>query len=376
MASPSQESTASESSVLDKTPVDSKVDVTTQAVLAWGTGQLSELVLDIHYDPSAATAFFKFRSTVFLKSLKTSLYLLIAPERIQSLTLEDLVEPASNPSGQAQSSNSTSMCLHFTLDTAADLVGPSFVGLTPKNKTAGQILDQLRLAAGALKLSVYISHKLLSKAQLLSLCRAVSQPDCRSTPGQADLKCLYHGKGGKVMCGGSIPVTSDQAPCLPRAVDDNPPSYDEAGLNPPTAGPPQPRNKKRRCDDTDDTTEGTELMVAMEAMCRKLLQEQKSELRNSIVSEMKQYVHEQLQELETRITDQIELQVERYGDKLEDRLAEDLQGLRDEISDQTEDEFYGLRIRLEDFVKEEIQEAEERVVEHIQSRATVHLEFD
>lgn len=372
MASPSQASTASESSAPDQNPNESKFDVTTPAVLAWETGQLSELLLDIHYDPSTKSAFFKFRTTVILKNLKTNLYLFIAPDRIRSLTLDESLEPKFKPSINAQSLSSTWTGLHMALHTAADLVAPAFAGLTPKNKASGQILDQLRLVSGALELSVYVSHKLLSKAHLQLLCGAVSLPDWRSTPGQADLKCLYHGKGGKVVCGGSV---SDPPPSLPNPFNESPPSYAEAGPSPPIADPSQLRGKKRRRDETDDATPDTGLMVAMEAMCRKILQEQKAELRNSIVGEMKQYVNEQLQVLETRMVEQIEKQVEAYGERVEDRLADDLQGLRDEIGDSTEDEFYGLRIRLEDFVKEEIQDAEERVIEHIQSRATVHLEF-
>lgn len=373
MASPSQQSTASESSASDQNPLDCKINVTTPAVLTWETGQLSGLALDIHYNPHDKTAFLKFRTTIFLKNLKTSLYFLIAPERVQSLALDESLEPKFKPSGDAQSLNSTWTSLHLTLDKAADLVGPAFSGLTPKNKTSGRVLDQLRSAAETLSFSVYISHKALTKTQLLLLCCAVSQPDWHSTPGQADYKCLYHGKGGKVICGGSA---SGLPPCPPQSTHDVPPSYEEAGPSPPIAGPSQPLHKKRRLDNADDSIQDTGLMSAMEAMCRKLLQEQKSELRDSIVSEMRQYVNEQLQKLETRMNEQIELQVEAYEDKMEDRLAEDLQGLRDEMADKTEDEFYGLRIRLEDFVKEEMQEAEERVVEHIQSRATVHLEFD
>lgn len=373
MASPSHESTASESSNQDQDSEDCRINTTTPAVLAWETGQLSELALDIHHDPTAKTAFFKFRTTIFLKSLKTNLYIFLAPERIQFLQLDESLEPKFKPPEHAQSLNATWTCLRLTLARAADLVGPTFVGLTPKNKAAGQTLDRLRMATGALELIIYISPKVLSRAQLLSLCYAVSQPDCRSTSGQADLRCLYHGKGGKVIRASDA---SDLMPCTPQSEDANPPSYFEVGPSPPIAGPSQPPNKKRRLDDTDDQTLGTELKAAMEAMCRKLVQEQKAELRNSIVSEMKQYVNEQLQELETRMTNQIEVQVERLGDKMEDRLTDNLQELRDEIGENTEDEFYGLRIRLEDFVKEEIQEAEERVVEHIQSRATVHLEFD
>lgn len=373
MASPSQESTASESSVPDQNPIDCNININTPAVLAWETGQLSNLVLDLHYDHSAKTAFFKFRATIFLKNLKTNLYLFIAPERVRSLSLDESLEPKFKPSEALQNSKATWTCLRFTLDTAADLVGPMFAGLTPKNKAAGQALDQLRLAAGALELSVHISHRFLAKEQLLSLCLAVSQPDCNSTSGQADIKCLYHGKGGKVICGGSTPAPP---PSLLEAADDSPPSYNETGPSPPFAGPSQPLSKKRRLDDADHTAQDTGLMIAMEAMCRKLLQEQKMELRHSIVSEMKEYLNEQLLELENRMTEKIELQVERYGDKMADNLADDLQGLRDEMSDKTEDEFYGLRIRLEEFVQEEMQEAEERVIEHIQSRATVHLEFD
>lgn len=378
MASPSQESTASESSAPDQSPVDCKINVTTPAVLAWETGQLSDLALDIHYDPADETAFFKFRTTLFLKNSRTNLYLFIAPERILSLTLDESLEPKFKPSGNAQSSNSTWTSLHLTLDKAADLVGPAFSGVTPKNKTSGQVLDLLLLAAGTLTLSIYISHKALSRAQLLSLCSSVSRPDWRSTSGQADLKCLYHGKGGKVISGGSASSDVPPRPPPPQSSHDIPPSYDEAGPGPPMADPSQPPHKKRRLDNTDDgdsTQQDTGLMAAVEAMCRKLLQEQKAELRDGVVREMKQYVDEQLRALETRVSKEIESQAGWYENTLEDRLAEDVQGLRDEVADNTEDEFYGLRIRLEDFVKEEIQEAEERIVDHIQSRATVHLEF-
>lgn len=378
MASPSQESTASESSNTNKDLTGYKIDITTPSILTWENEHVSDLTLDLHFDPPSRTAFFKLRATVTLKSQRTNIFLFIAPERIKSLALDESPEPRSIPSDVANKLGSTYACLHFNLDVAADLVGPKFVDFIPKNKTVGHILDQLRSAARVSAFSIYISHKVLPKTQLLSLCRIVSQSDFKSIAGQADLKCLYHGKGGKVICGGSVPTPSNEMAFLPQPSDENPPSYDEAGPSPPpvsTADSSQSANKKRRRDSTGTAGQSTELLMAMEAMCRKMLQEQKAELRSSIIDEMKQYVSEEIQELETRINKQIEEQVERYAEKQEDHLADGLQEVRNDVDDKVEDEFYGLRLRLEDFVKEELQDVEERVIEHVRSTATVHLEF-
>lgn len=357
-----------------------------QAVVTWdGCAQpLSDLTCDIRRYASSNTAFIKLRATVALKAptpAKTSIFVFVHPERIRAVVLEESPEPT--PQEIVKKLGQNTHCLRFTLDTPAALVGPADPEhIAPKNKSSGEILSHLRLLARETRLALYLPAKVVTKARLLSLCEAVTGDGLKSIAWQADMTCLYGGKGGRLI--------ND----APEELSANPPSYDE--LEP---GPPLPPTKHGKLcetppsplqysyDATDSGTQGpskkrrresgnsdaqTADLSAMEAMCRKIMGEMKAELKQDMSS--------QLQQLETRVMELLEQRLAEESARIEEHVDQQLLEVRgettDEISDKIEDEYYGVRLRLEDFVKDEVQDAEERIIHHIESSATISLQFN
>ncbi|KAI3394338.1 hypothetical protein diail_2890 [Diaporthe ilicicola] len=366
---------------------DINVSATPAAVTCEGrTRPFTDVTLDIRRYASNNTAFMKLRATVALKApatAKTSIFLFIHPERIRTLALDECPESASQEIVKKKLGQNT-YCLRFTLDRPADLVGPaSPENLSPKNKNSAEILHHLRSLARETRFAVHLPAKVMTKALLLSLCGAASGNELTSIAWQADLSCLYGGKGGRL-----IGVTPEDASV-------NPPSYDELEPGPPLppfnqgkpCGPspsspsqvftsadrsslPGPSKKRRRESDGLDATSAD--MSAMEAMCRKLMGEMKAEL--------KQDMSDQLQKLEATIMKRLEQRLGEESARIEEHVEQQLLEVREETTDEIgtriEDEYYGVRIRLEDFVKDEVQDAEERIVHHIESSATVSLQFN
>lgn len=386
MAGSSQATTASECSEAD---IPSRINIHTTAVVAHDDVH-TKLDLQLQYDRSNNTAFFKLRASLVLKDgKKTHVYLFLAPDCIKLLNLDESPDPDTIPPDLAKTLGSSFLCLRFTCSRPPDLIGPSKGGLTPKNKTVGLVLDQLRLLARSMIFSIYIPHQSISKRQLQSICDGINDKLLGTHPGQLDLATLYQGSGGvKVEVtrenGSDIALgathASDQGTTadsgaldvLPEVLCDSapsgdlPPSYDEESGPPPAASSssdPGPLTKKRRRDSSGTSVAADlspQLLTAMEAICRKLVREQ---------------VSEQIHALESRLTDKIHEIVTNHADMQSDHFQGEVQEVRDEVDGKIEDEFYGLRVRLEDFVKEEIEYAEERIVEHLQNTASVHIEF-
>lgn len=199
------------------------------AVVTWdGHSPLSDVTCDVRRYASTNTAFIKLRATLMLKApaplpSKTSLFLFIHPERIQEVVLDEPSEPTSQEAVKKKLGQDT-CCLRFTLDSPAALVGPaSFENITPKNKSSGELLRHLRSLARETKFTVHLPAKVVTKVRLQALCEAASGHGLKSIPWQADMTCLYGGKGGRLIVDG------------PEAPSAEPPSYDE--LEP---GPPMP----------------------------------------------------------------------------------------------------------------------------------------
>lgn len=360
---------------------------TAPAVVAWdGCAQpLTDVTCDIRRYASAYTAFIKLRAGVALKtpaSAKTTMFLFVHPERIRTLALDETPELASHDAVKKKLGQNT-YCLRFTLERPAALVGPaSAETISPKNKSSGELLHHLRSLAREIKFTVYLPAKVVTKARLLSLCEAASSDGLKSIPWQADMTCLYGGKGGRL-------IEDDLGD--PSA---NPPSYDELEPGPPM--PPtshgkqcavslrtsqyayvsvgsssQGPSKKRRRESGGSDAPPTD-MSAMEAMCRKIMGEMKAELKKDM--------SDRLQQLETTILERLEERLAEESARIEEHVDQQLLEVReettDEIGSRIEDEYYGVRVRLEDFVKDEVQDAEERIIHHIESSATVSLQFN
>lgn len=359
----SQESTASECSDTDSD--DYRLNVNTPVVVAW-EGQHSKLNLHLQYDRSTSTAFLKLRASLVLKAsspAKTYLYLLVPPERVQSLLLDDSPDPDTIPSDTAKILGSSFTCLRVSLNAVIDLVGPKSIGHKPKNQAEGRVLDELRSFVRSAAFSIFIPHQAVSKSRLLSLCYGISDRLLRSDSGQTDLACLYEGRGGI-----KIPITRKQEPtnqaasASQRTHGDNPPSYADAGPAPSgAAGPAKSSASKKRRRDSDATVELSDDLLAL--------------MRKMVREEVRVQVSEEVQKLESRLTDNLEHLINKHTDSERSRWTEELEMTRQEFDDKLEDDFYGVRMKLEDYIKEELTEAEERIIEHLQSTASVHLEF-
>lgn len=359
MAQPSQESTASECS--NTNSCEFKVNVNTKAVVLW-EGQHTQVDLHLQHDRSTSTAFFKLRASLVLKALspaRSFLYLFVPPERIQSLSIDDSPNPDSIPSETSKILGSSFTCLRIILTKTADLIGPKSVALKPKNQVEGRVLDELRSLVQSTEFAIFIPHQILPKAKLLCLSYGINDRLLRSDPGQLDLACLYEGKGGvKVTVGESDGTTRTVPDHLQRPSGDSPPSYAESGPCPPPAAEPSAlsASKKRRLDSSGTAELGGDLLAAM----RKMIQD-----------EVRIQVSQEIQKLEDRLTTRLDCIVEKHAE----RCRDELEGTRQEFDDKIEDDFFGVRMKLEDYIKEELVEAEERIVQQLQSTARVHLEF-
>lgn len=357
------------------------------AVVTWdGHAQpLSDVTCDIRRYASAHTAFIKLRATVALKApapAKTSIFLFVHLENIQSVALDESPNPTSQDAAKKRLGQNT-YCLGFTLDRPATLVGPAVPEkIAPKNKSSWETLGHLRSLARETKFAIYLPAKVVTKARLLSLCEAASSHGLKSIPWQADMSCLYGGKGGRLI---------EDSPEDPSA---EPPSYDELEPGPPlppivpgklcathpanlqhaydVVGPSgQGSSKKRRRESGDSDPQPADLS-AMEAMCRKIMGEMKAEL--------KQDMSNQLQQLENKVMERLEQRLAEESARIEEHVDQQLLEVREETTDEIgtriEDEYYGVRVRLEEYVKDEVQDAEERIVHHIESSATISLQFN
>ncbi|ORY67574.1 uncharacterized protein BCR38DRAFT_472943 [Pseudomassariella vexata] len=207
-----------------------------QAVSEWidndgatrSLGDAANVTMDLHFEPSASSAFFKLRVPCFLKhnntvsKSPTSLFVFITPDRIQQLAIED------EQSSHKNKLRNTTICLRFTLTKPCDLVGPRhMVPLRAKNAKEGAVLDSLRALAQQTCFAVRIACRVLSKAQRHTLARAVSSsPGLAPTAGHDSLSSLYNGKGGIVH---QFDGDKDKN-------EDCPPAY--ADIGPPAPAPP------------------------------------------------------------------------------------------------------------------------------------------
>jgi hypothetical protein len=398
---------ADSSAAVDSSSDD--VGISTPAIAAWGSGAtLTDVTFDIRRVASNNTAFFKLRIALILKSspsTKVAFYLFVHPERIRSLGLGgseiETVSDAATALDVARNKLGTVVAyLEFVLDRPADLIGPKGMGLTPKNKVSGDVFDSLRALSRQNRFAIYFPQNVVSRAQLISLCHAACDGALKSVVRHADIASLYRGKGGQVITDPSVDsVVADDA----GTISVSPPSYDEIGPGPPPApftAPDDVASKKRRRSSSLGSTGGRVDLRNLEMTWRKMMDEQRSELFRAmeaqqnklydrLLADLKPCIAQEIGQLETRILDQLEQrsaqQAEQQRQQQED-VDQNIEALReevtqlvddkvDEVDGRVEDEFYGLRLRLEEFIKEEVAETEARVIEHLESAATISLQF-
>lgn len=387
------------------------VDISAQsAVATWAADnqacrRLDALKLHIFHDPSTNAAFFKLRApvtyqTATTKSKKTTaVWLFIAPERIATLALQgddEIDEAARKQLGP------NAVCLRFDLNRPATLVLPPDIDQNRKEQTNDETLNALQSLARATSfaISAGLPGRIVSQAQLLSLCTAASRSwgssctDLSPTRGglvsskhAADTVSLYGGKGGTVIEGESL------AKLAVTGHEVSPPPYADVGASPPSVPASWPDKKRRRRASSDAGPEigrqhlgkSMELKTALEdfksAQKSELKRDLKSELLVELKAELKQELRAELKdelkaelknelivEVETRIFERIEQRLQEQADDFDTQLYDVRHEFGGTIYSEVEDQTYAVRQELEDFVKDEMDEAEARVEDRIIDR--------
>ncbi|KAK7751865.1 hypothetical protein SLS62_006166 [Diatrype stigma] len=333
---------------------NSDIDVTAQpAAVAWrdtdGQDQsLSQVNLDLHYNVRSCKAFFKVRAAVALKAharaRKTNIFLFIYPERIRAVALDE-----SPCAAEAKTLGPDAIGLRFELTRASALVVPKD-SLAPRNQASGSVLDSMRALAKQTTFVVYssIPCRTLPRQRLISLCEAASRNELSSLAAHSNSSSLYAGVGGRVIEGDSFGDSA--APTViegqgkghdPAALEvpaENPPSYDEL---PPRSHPEGPGPYKRRRVSSPEPVKSGLDRKYIEDICAHVIDNKLSDLRRDVTK--------QLQELEARVMEYVD-----------ESLLLQRKDMTEDISAKIEDEYYGVKLDLQSYVREEVEEAEGR----------------
>lgn len=381
------------------------IDVTAQpAIASWthpsGTRQcLDALRFHIYHDPSTNSAFFKLRATVTFKATgvrpkrTTAAWLHIAPERVETITLED---ENSVDEGMSKKLGATTVCWHFTLNRPGTLVLPPDYDVKSKGHQSDNPLDGLWVLARATSFSIYacLPARTVSRGRLIALCTAASagnktagttaeaaSTDVRlaSNKHTADTASLYGGKGGHV-----VELDCLQSPGL-AGNGASPPPYSDVGPSPPFVADAPTGKKRRRTSSGDSATESgqddSEAIEDKKAFVKaqkdnfkaelkaELMMELKADLKAELKDELKkELVSEVMPELERRILGRVEERLVEHSDDLEKQLYDLRHEVGSTVYSEVEDQTYMARKELQDFVQEEMQEAQRQVEERIVDR--------
>ncbi|GAP90062.2 putative phosphatidylethanolamine methyltransferase [Rosellinia necatrix] len=333
------------------------IDITAQpAVLTWRTSDgenkcLSHLNLDLHYHVRSNKAFFKLRAAVALKShprsRTTAVFLIVHPERIRALVLDD-----SPCAPEAKTLGPETVCLHFELSRLPALVVPK-ESLAPRNQASGNLLDSLREAVRQGTFSVYakIPCRRLPRQRLLALCGAASRNELRSIAAHSNISSLYSGAGGECIEGDSLSLPDSTTlsavnESTTEPLMENPPSYDEVGSGPPPIVPNP--HKRRRL-----SVPGPE-PASLERLDRKYIEDICTHIIDNRLGQIRRDMAKELQDLENRVIGYVD-----------EQLILQRQETTEDLGHQTEDEYYGLKLDLQNYVREEIEEAEGRILDHL-----------
>ncbi|KAL1853920.1 hypothetical protein Daus18300_011662 [Diaporthe australafricana] len=343
----------------------------------------SPVSFDMTFDSTTKSIFLRLRVVVQIhrdSSNKTPLYLYIGPDDIETITCRD-----SHQSPAASTANR----LDIRLRSPVALIGPPF-RLRPSNKARANVVNCARDLAMRREFSILIQEGLISEPQSTAIREAVYS-EYRSSEN-LDLASLYGGLGGKQL-GPKAPETG------PAPEDDGtempPPSYDQVDAPPPMAplwqeSDPEPSSKKRRL--STSTADPTTSLLAVETICRKLIAEQQAkteqtlramedrltthldsrynclqresqEARNELSSELNSRMSElrgQVDELKQKVDGHNETMVEEL-----EKLSEEIQVVSDDIESRVDfrvdDTAVGVKIELEDFIRDELKDVEEAV---------------
>ncbi|KUI65116.1 hypothetical protein VM1G_00075 [Cytospora mali] len=356
----------------------------------------SPIHLNLFFDSSSNTAFFKLRIAVVLEGatpqdeVKTFVYVFIHPEHVLSLEQEEAETlPGSTIGPAARLSFRKIMCLRFVLSKPASVVAPVDVPVRPKSTADVQLLNTLELLVQQNSLAIHVALNALPNPKLLeTLCRASSNGSMKSHPKHADLSGLYGGRGGRlVQCLNGLIRSGDDGKGKEReqekatAAEDTdhleiPPAYKEAEPLPLSTAvpvPPPDFSRKRRRVSFESASPATDNSNILD-ICAKLLARQQVEMQNGLLAHMderlKQMEDRLVERLDQRLDDRLEELKSDICGQVEERMDDRIDGVTADvdalIDERIEDSVLGIKIDLESFVKDEVRNVEDDIRDDLQ----------
>ncbi|KUI64104.1 hypothetical protein VM1G_10878 [Cytospora mali] len=353
--------------------------------------ELNPMGLSIHFNPSDKTILFRLHCFLDLLGQKgspkarTSIYLYIQADRIQSIIVLD---DSSRKSDEVQEElrnrlGPGPMCLQLALHSPADLVVPS-LPLWPTKKAHRAMLHSVGLLAEQTALTVYLrKDRVWSSSHLASLCRAVSKHELGPNREVADLSKLYNGHGGRLLRPDSL-FSSNPVPPSYGEVEPGPPG---SHFYEPIEGPSFPKKRQRTSSTDEGTRPNTANIAILETICKTMLAENQGRIEesqrtereqlNKRISVLEEALRAGLGQLEERVI-RVEEQCEELSaqvDEIQEFVGEHDRHVDERVDLEVEDRVLGIKMDLEDFVKDELSGAAEAIKEQI-TRANVFIDFN
>lgn len=416
MSSPSEANASTAS--LDSTTNDI-IDIRkTPVVVSWtndndGPQSLSHddsthehVTLDLHFNADSNTALFKITANVAYKGKrhKSNAFLVIYPERIQTLTVVD-------HDGIAPAKLGTSVySLHFTLSSPPSLLVPKG-DWVPKNEAARSTLALLQDLAKKTHFHVAFPSRTLGLDRLATLCENASVNErLKTPPNSTDVSRLYGGKGGVTIEHAQneserVPSASgsSNASLAAQAADgahvdtrsalngqesaESPPSYDELDAPPPAH--PSGLRKRRRLDSDGAARTADSEKMSLEDICKRGFLEMgrrfdrieqalgdlnsrldrveqlvlkscpdgssssgQEEQHSDSIGDRVDYIEERVTEVEQRL----DIGLSELAKDVENQICDLNHEFNDTITVRVEDEMYIAQSQLQEFVKDEVRD--------------------
>lgn len=163
----------------------------------------------------------------------------------------------------------------------------------------------------------------------------------------------------------------------------SPPSYDEAAAKPfdHPPGPEQrqphkPSVKRLRPSSSPERGSGTALanirdpLCFIQSICNKIMDEREARLRDEVAC-LRDEVFAELGRIEARVMHALEERTDRLHDELSDQVVQ-VDGraaatAEEAIEEALDDKIAGLKIEMEDFIRDEMRDVEETILDHLEA---------
>lgn len=337
--------------------------------------------LNLFFDSEAKTAFLKLRLPIATDQQEDqSMYLFVWPEQITSIARQVAHDP--DISLLCKTSRGGTNRLHIELNKAGSVVGPQTWPPSTASRLDAQARHDLEWLGKQTQLSIHISRRAMSAAQLQTFCTAIGIPGLlKASAIHADAAQMYGGQGGKIIEDFSSVVgdhrTNDDENDI-STQSGSPPTYDEAAAEPSVGpfgsspGPEQrpshkPSLKRRRQSSSPEwgpaLADIRDPLRFFENICNKVWEERQACLQDKILTELgraeariMQSVEEQISQLQNELTDHKE-----QADENTATIAGDL------IDEAFDDKIISAKVELEDFIKEELCDVETSIWDQLEA---------